>query len=109
MAQFFLIKSERFTVIDMDDWWPINMLKSWFSGKLYRRMFRYFIICDISNNKKIHVGDRFIAGEYNPPIIFEVLKKIGTSTISARSLVSAPHQKPVFLGKSILLTKTKLK
>lgn len=105
MAQFFIIRSQRVSVVEIDKWWFFKKLWNILRMRSYRRMFGYFMVCDVPNNKKINVGDRFIAGNYYPPIIFEVVKKLGTNTITARSLVISTYRQPDFTGKSILLTK----
>lgn len=63
------------------------------------------MICDISNKKIIRVGDRFVAGNYCPPIIFEATIKTDGSTVYARSVVVGKIKKPDFVGKCLIITK----
>jgi hypothetical protein len=71
----------------------------------YNRRFRYGIVADVSSNQKLRLGDRFIAGSHYPPIIFEVLKKLGKKAIVARSVVTNHQRDPLLKGKCIVITK----
>lgn len=105
MTKFFTILTHDVVVKDIDKYWYIKKILSVFRLKRYRRLLYYVMMCQVNNNQKLYIGDRFIAGEYYPPVIFQVIKKLGKKTIVARSAVASTMTNPTFTGKCIIITK----
>lgn len=105
MGRYFEIISVKLSVDDIDRHWYIKRLWFWLRMKAFKRYYRYGFVADVSNNQKLNIGDRFIAGNYYPPLIFEVRKKLGKKTIVAQSVVASTLSKPELVGKCIVITK----
>lgn len=105
MSRYFEIYDYAMRVEDVDRYWFLKKIWNLIRLKSYKRRFVYGIVADVSSNQKFNLGDRFIAGNHYPPIIFEVLKKLGKKAIVARSVVTDTQRYPLIKGKCIIITK----
>lgn len=103
--RFFEITDHKLIIADVDKYWILNKIWSWLTFRKYKRFFGYALVATVNNNQKLRIGDRFIAGDYYPPIIFEIIKKLGKKTIVVESKVASTKQDPSFIGKCIVVTK----
>lgn len=105
MGRFIEIRDFNIGVDDLDKYWFFKKMLNLLRGKPYKRYYRYGILADVNNNQNLRIGDRFTAGKYYPPIIFEVVKKLGKKAIIAKSVVASTLPNPDLKGKCILITK----
>lgn len=105
MSRYFEIYDCTIVVNGLEKFWFFKKFWNLIRFKPYKRYFTYGILADVSNNQKLRIGDRFIAGKYYPPIIFQVEKKLGKKTIVAKSVVACSLPNPDLTGKCIIITK----